>query len=283
MKAKWDAKKRDALKAKRSAPRQGSAGAWQRPAEEAEAGPLLIWGIHAVAAALANPDRPVVSLWATDNAALRLVEGIAARRLQPEHVTPRDLDQRLGPDTVHQGALLEVEPLPERDIASLAETILEKGPALVLDQVTDPHNVGAILRSAAVFGTAGLVITHRHSPPLAGALAKAASGALELVPIVQVQNLARALSELKEAGVVAIGLDGAAEALLDETLLGPSLAGRPIALVLGAEGKGLRQLTAESCDVLCRIGSSGPFASLNVSNAAAVALHVAAIGRRRHT
>lgn len=281
MKAKWDAKKRDALKAKRSGSKPPAAGAWQRPAEEVESGPLLLWGIHAVAAALANPDRRVVSLWATDNAALRLADGIAARRLQPEHVTPRDLDQRLGPDTVHQGALLEVEPLPERDIASLAETILEKGPVLVLDQVTDPHNVGAILRSAAVFGAAGLVITHRHSPPMAGALAKAASGALELVPIAQVQNLARALSELKEAGVVPIGLDGAAEALLDDTLLGPSLAGRPIALVLGAEGKGLRQLTAESCDMLCRIGSSGPLASLNVSNAAAVALHVAGMGRRR--
>ena len=282
MKAKWDAKKREALKEKRGAAKPEARGnTWQRPPEDEDQGPLLIWGIHAVMAALANPDRRLVTLWATDNAALRLAEGIAKRQVQPEKVTPRDLDQRLGPDTVHQGALLEVEPLPERDMAKLAETILAKGPVLVLDQVTDPHNVGAILRSAAVFGSAGVVMTRRHSPPMGGALAKAASGALELVPVALVQNLARALSDLKAAGVVVVGLDSSATPLLDDALLGDALKGRPIALVLGAEGRGLRQLTAESCDQLCRIGSDGPIDSLNVSNAAAVALHLASMGRRK--
>lgn len=252
----------------------------RRPyAEPADA--LFIWGIHAAAAALANPARPIVRLWATDNAALRLADGIAARSVKPERVVPKDLDRQLGADTVHQGILIEVGPLPEHDMATLAEAITERGPIVVLDQVTDPHNVGAILRSAAVFGSAGIVMTRRHSPPLAGALAKAASGALEAVPVALVQNLARAMSELEAAGVVLIGLDGAAEKLLDEELLGTSLAGRVIALVLGAEGRGLRQLTAERCERLCRIGGDGPIGSLNVSNAAAVALHLAAMARRR--
>lgn len=282
MKAKWDAKKREALKSKRGAAKpEARSNTWQRPPEDEDQGPLLIWGIHAVAAALANADRRIVTLWATDNAALRLADGIAKRQVLPEKVNPRDLDQRLGPDTVHQGALLEVEPLPEHDMAKLAETILAKGPVLVLDQVTDPHNVGAILRSAAVFGSAGVVMTRRHSPPLGGVLAKAASGALELVPVALVQNLARTLSDLKAAGIVLVGLDGSAEPLLEDALLGGDLAGRPIALVLGAEGRGLRPLTAETCDRVCRIGSDGPIDSLNVSNAAAVALHLASMGRRK--
>jgi 23S rRNA (guanosine2251-2'-O)-methyltransferase len=256
----------------------------RREPEDDEGGqPLFIWGIHAATAALANPERPIVRLWATDNAALRLADGIAARGVQPERVTPKDLDRRLGPDTVHQGILIEVGPLPEQDLPALAECIVERGPLVVLDQVTDPHNVGAILRSAAVFGAAGIMMTRRHSPPLAGALAKAASGALEAVPIALVQNLARGLEELKAAGVVIVGLDGAAEALLDDVMLDGSLSGRAVALVLGAEGRGLRQLTAQSCDRVCRIGGDGPIGSLNVSNAAAVSLHLAAMARRRQT
>lgn len=240
-----------------------------------------IWGMHAVEAALANPARRIVKMWATDNAAHRLAKGIAEKRLVHEPVQPRDLDRKLGPDTVHQGVLIEARQLPDVDLETLAEAIPSRGPLVVLDQVTDPHNVGAILRSAAVFGSAGIVMTRRHSPPMGGALAKAASGALELVPVALVANLARAIADLKDAGVVVIGLDGASELLLEDAVLAPSMAGRAVALVLGAEGKGLRQLTGESCDQLCRIGGDGPIGSLNVSNAAAVALHMGAMARRR--
>ena len=241
---------------------------------------LQIWGAHAVEAALANPARVIRQMWATQNAVLRLTERIGERGLVPEAVTPRDLDRRLGSDTVHQGVLIEVDGLPEPDLQTLAERAVAGGPIVVLDQVTDPHNVGAILRSAAVFGASGVVMTRRHSPPLGGALAKAASGALEVVPLAMVGNLSRAISDLKETGVVVVGLDGAATDLLDDALLDDGKAARPLAIVLGAEGKGLRHLTAEHCDRLCRIGVDGPIDSLNVSNAAAVALHLAAMQRR---
>jgi 23S rRNA (guanosine2251-2'-O)-methyltransferase len=233
----------------------------------------LIFGIHAVEAALANPERALRKLYLTDNAERRLHAALEARRLAAERVLPRDLDRRLGPDTVHQGALLETEPLPEPTLEQLAERGAGR-PLIVLDQVTDPHNVGAILRSAAVFGAAGLVITRRHSPPLAGALAKSASGALEHVPVALVQNLGRALTELKELFCTVIGLDGGAPDAI-EALVWPE---RP-ALVVGAEGKGLRELTRQTCDHLCRITTDGSLASLNVSNATAVALHLAAMRR----
>ena len=233
----------------------------------------LIFGIHAVEAALANPRRKLRRLSLTDNAEIRLRPALAARQATHERALPRDLDRRLGADTVHQGALLETEPLPEPDLHELANGAARR-PIVVLDQVTDPHNVGAILRSAAVFGAAGVVMTRRHSPPLDGALAKSASGALEHVPIALVQNLARALAELKELDFIVIGLDGEADDRLED-IDWPERA----ALVLGAEGKGLRQLTRDSCDRLARIATDGPLASLNVSNAAAVALHLAAMRR----
>jgi 23S rRNA (guanosine2251-2'-O)-methyltransferase len=239
--------------------------------------PTLIFGIHAVEAALRNPRRPVRRLLLTDNAEHRLAQAVAARGVQPERVIPRDLDRRLGQDTVHQGALLETDPLAEPELSDLARPgISGKGPLLILDHVTDPHNVGAILRSAAVFGSAGLVMTRRHSPPPSGALAKSASGALEVVPVLLVQNLARAMQELKALGYRCLGLDGAAPDRLEEEDLSGA-----VALVLGAEGRGLRPLTRESCDRLCRIEADGPLDSLNVSNAAAVALHLAAMSRRR--
>jgi 23S rRNA (guanosine2251-2'-O)-methyltransferase len=240
-------------------------------------GPTLIFGIHAVEAALRNPLRPVHRLMLTDNAEHRLAEVLAMRGAKAERVMPRDLDNRLGPDAVHQGALLETELLPEPELSDLAAPeATRKGPLLVLDQVTDPHNVGAVLRSAAVFGAAGLVVTRRNSPPLSGALAKSASGALEVVPIALVQNLARALHDLKGQGCICLGLDDdAPNRLEDEDMSGA------IALVLGAEGKGLRQLTRESCDRLCRIETDGPLRTLTVSNAAAVALHLATMSRRR--
>ncbi len=248
-------------------------GAAQRPGGGDGHDETLIFGIHAVEAALANPQRTIRTLYLTDNAERRLQQTLSARQLAHERVLPKDLDRRLGADTVHQGALVEAEPLPEPTLEELGQTGGGR-PIVVLDQVSDPHNVGAVLRSAAVFGAAGLIMTRRHSPPLAGALAKSASGALEHVPIALVQNLARALAELKDLHVTVIGLDGDASDRL-EAQAWPERS----ALVLGAEGKGLRQLTRDSCDQLCRIATDGPIASINVSNAAAIALHVAAVRR----
>jgi 23S rRNA (guanosine2251-2'-O)-methyltransferase len=233
----------------------------------------LIFGIHAVEAALANPQRVIRKLFLTDNAERRLHGALTARQLAHEGVLPRDLDRRLGADTVHQGALIETAPLPEPTLAELAENAAGR-PLIVLDQVTDPHNVGAILRSAAVFGAAGLIMTRRHSPPLDGALAKAASGALEHVPVALVQNLSRAILELRDLACTVIGLDGDGTGQL-ERMAWPE---RP-ALVFGAEGKGLRRLTRDSCDYVCRITSAGTFDSLNVSNAAAITLHWASVQR----
>jgi 23S rRNA (guanosine2251-2'-O)-methyltransferase len=261
----------------RQAERRGPHHGDRRGAAGTGTGLVQIYGIHAVEAALGNPRRTIRRLHLTDNAEHRLHTVLAARQAAQqathERVLPKDLDRRLGADTVHQGALAEVEPLPEPTLEELAAGAAGR-PLLVLDHVTDPHNVGAILRSAAVFGAAGLVMTRRHSPPLDGALAKSASGALEHVPVALVQNLARALAELKEVGLTVVGLDGGAAERLEEAALPGQLA-----LVLGAEGKGLRQLTRDSCDRLARIATQGALASLNVSNAAAVALHWAAAAR----
>jgi 23S rRNA (guanosine2251-2'-O)-methyltransferase len=246
----------------------------------------IIFGMHAVEAALRNPARVVKAAFFTDNAERRLADALTSRTLTitpsltitpPLKITPmspRDLDRRLGSDTVHQGALLEVEPLPEPTLDQLLSSAQGR-PIILLDQVTDPHNVGAILRSAAVFGAAGMVMTRRHSPEPWGVLAKSASGALELVTITYVPNLARAIAELREAFCTVIGLDGDGPQSID-TYQWPD----QVAIVLGAEGKGLRHLTRDSCDTLCRIGADGPLASLNVSNAAAVTLHLASMRRR---
>ncbi len=259
---------------KRSRPRRADHHAKGHGGPRAADDPVRLFGFHAVEAALRNPARQIHRILATDNAAHRLAEPIGARGFSPEPTTPRDLDRILGPETVHQGVLIDAAPLPEPDIEHLAEAAAAGGPLVLLDQVTDPHNVGAILRSAAVFGASGVVMTRRNSPPLDGALAKSASGALELVPVALVQNLARTMTELKEAGVVLLGLDGMASTPIETQ----SFAG-PVALVLGAEGRGLRQLTAESCDRLVRISTAETLASLNVSNAAAVALHAALMAR----
>jgi 23S rRNA (guanosine2251-2'-O)-methyltransferase len=231
--------------------------------------------MHAVEAVIANGQRAIKALHLTENAEQRLEAQLTKRGVEVHRMSPRDLDRLVGADAVHQGAVVEVEPLEEISLdASIATAMSTNGTIVVLDQVTDPHNVGAILRSAAVFGAAGLVMTRRNSPPLEGALAKAASGALELVPITLVPNLARALSEIGDAGVMRLGLDGEAETLLESTPLD-----QPLALVLGSEGKGLRRLTREHCDRLVRIGAAGGLASLNVSNAAAVALYAASLNR----
>lgn len=228
---------------------------------------ILLYGLHPVEAALANPKREILRALTTENAAQRLEAAFRSRKLKPELVLPRVLDRMLPADAVHQGFVLEVAPLPPVGIGDVAPD----GCLVVLDQVTDPHNVGAVLRSAAAFGAKGLLMPERHSPPLTGVLAKSASGALDAVPVILVGNLAQALGALGEQGFLRVGLAEEATATLEATELT-----LPLALVLGAEGKGLRQLTKERCDRLCRISTSGKLASLNVSNAAAIALHWAA-------
>jgi 23S rRNA (guanosine2251-2'-O)-methyltransferase len=238
-----------------------------RGREASPDGPVILYGWHTVAAALANPQRQIRKLWLTENAARRLDEENIATRVTPEIVRPSLIDQRLGPDAVHQGLLAEADALPSPDIDSLTQ----EGIVLVLDQITDPHNVGAILRSAAAFAVKAIVTTARHSPEATGVLAKSASGALELVPMVTVPNLARALTTLNEVGFLTVGLDSQGH----ENLGGVALR-QPLALVLGAEGKGLRQLTRETCSVVARLDLPGEIKSLNVSNAAVLALYIGA-------
>jgi 23S rRNA (guanosine2251-2'-O)-methyltransferase len=233
-----------------------------QPADDA----AVLYGWHTVKAALDNPARRVRKLLATENAARRLAEASAPLTVAPEIVRPDAIAARLPPDAVHQGLYVEADPLPSPAIEELAAG----GLVLVLDQITDPHNVGAIFRSAAAFAATAIVTTARHSPEATGVLAKAASGALEHVPLVTVQNLARALAALKASGHLVIGLDADGDADLAALPLR-----RPLALVLGAEGKGLRQLTKDTCDHVARLSLPGAIQSLNVSNAAAVALYVA--------
>lgn len=228
----------------------------------------MLFGLHAVEAALRNPKRQTRKLFLTENAARRLEPALSERHVTAESASPKDLDRLLGRlgigDPVHQGVVLETTPLPPVGL----EDVAAEGMLMVLDQVTDPQNVGAVLRSAAAFGAAGLMMPARHSPPLTGTLAKAASGALEIVPILLVGNLAQALTELGGAGYLRVGLAEEAETTLETADLT-----LPLALVLGAEGKGLRQLTRERCDRLCRISTRGEMQSLNIANAAAIALH----------
>jgi 23S rRNA (guanosine2251-2'-O)-methyltransferase len=226
----------------------------------------LIWGYHAVREALRSERRKILRIMATDAAAEKLAGEIAAKNLRADIVPPEQIAQRLPQDAVHQGVLVEARHLPDLDL----EDLPENGFILVLDQVTDPHNVGAILRTAAAFALDAIVTTERHSPALTGVLAKTASGGLEHVPIVSVVNLARALEKLGQRGYLRVGLDSEGpRSLEDETL------SRPLALVLGAEGKGLRRLSRENCDVLARLDMPGAIKSLNVSNACAVALTIA--------
>jgi 23S rRNA (guanosine2251-2'-O)-methyltransferase len=228
-----------------------------------------LWGKHAVAAALDNPHRKVLRAWATREAAalMNFPKDVAVTLADVA-----DLGRLVPHDAPHQGVVIEVEPLEEAWLDDVLNNAPERAVLLLLDQVTDPHNVGAILRSAAAFGAIGIVTQDRHSPPESGVVAKAASGALERVPWVRVVNLARALEEIGEGGFWRIGLTGEAEMDLGEAL-GPAR----IALALGAEGAGLRPNTREHCDALARLPTSGAVDSLNVSNAAAVALYAASI------
>lgn len=231
----------------------------------------IIYGVHPVAEALKNPRRKIYSLKASQNAAGRLSEEIAARGLEPEIVHPNVLDRRLGEEAVHQGLLIEAAPLRQPHL----DEIDRRGIVVMLDQVTDPHNVGAILRSCAAFNVTALVATTRHSPEASAVLFKSASGAYEHVPFVKVTNLARAIAELKGYGFRILGLDS--EAPED---IGAVDGAPPVAIVLGAEGKGLRQLTRDSCDLLVKLPFQGPIRSLNVSNACAVALYALSLADR---
>mgnify|MGYP000058228128 CR=1 FL=1 len=231
-------------------------------------GSYWIFGHHAVEEALKNPKRRIHRLIAAGDAAAALGRGT---QLPAVETVERDvIDKLVGRDVVHQGIAARVSPLPETDIYEICDLgrAREQVCVVVLDQVTDPHNVGAILRSAAAFGAIAVILTERHAAPESGILAKSASGALEHVPLVRVTNLARAMEELKAAGFWCIGL--AAEA--KQTLSSVKSGGR-VAMCLGAEGAGLRRLTRENCDLLVRLPTAGPIDHLNVSNAAAISLY----------
>jgi 23S rRNA (guanosine2251-2'-O)-methyltransferase len=247
---------------RRPPPRQNASeeAPFRRPAGDI----VVLYGAHAVREALVAGRRKLLTLYATEGAAERIAPLAAAAGLTPKIVEARALSQRLGEESVHQGLMLEARPLPEADIADIEP---KSGLVLVLDQVTDPHNVGAILRTAAAFAVDALVVTERHSPDFTGVLAKAASGALEHVTIVSVVNLARALEQLAARDFLIVGLDSEGPQPLEASPLR-----KPLALVLGAEGKGLRRLTRERCDLLARLDMPGPIKSLNVSNACAAAL-----------
>ncbi|MEI4470613.1 23S rRNA (guanosine(2251)-2'-O)-methyltransferase RlmB [Frigidibacter sp. MR17.24] len=248
----------------------------ERAKRKAEAETLWLFGIHAVRDALENPAREKLRLVVTKNALDRLGPVVEASGLEPEVIDARVFDKTvpLAGDSVHQGAALEVKPLKWGKVADVCIDGAGLPLVVMLDQVTDPHNVGAILRSAEVFGARAVIATARHAAPETGALAKTASGALERQPYLRVTNLSDAMQELREMGYWLVGLAGEAEADLAPALA--QAGSRPVALVLGAEGPGLREKTRATCDVLARIPFARDFGSLNVSNAAAVALYAAA-------
>jgi 23S rRNA (guanosine2251-2'-O)-methyltransferase len=246
--------------------------AWVIDKERAESASIWLFGLHAVRDALQNPARRKLRLVLTKNAADRLGDAVAQAGIKPEIADPRKFSAPLDPGSVHQGAALEVRPL---DWGGPSELVPAEGRCCVilLDRVTDPHNVGAILRSAEVFGASAVIAPLRHSAPESGALAKTASGALERQPYLRVKNLSVAMEELKGLGFQLIGLAGEADETIEGSL---KTAGDRVGLVLGAEGPGLRDKTRATCDRLARIPFARDFGSLNVSNAAAVSLYAVA-------
>jgi len=225
---------------------------------------VFLYGLHTVKAALENPERKLIRLSVTQNALIRLELDEANPPCPFEITAPQDIVKIIGPEATHQGVMLETRPLPVRRLEALKESPL----LLVLDQVTDPHNVGAIMRSAVAFGAGAVITTQRHSPTESGVLAKSASGALEMIPYIQITNLADALEELHKLGFYSVGLDSEGPAELER-----SFKGDRIALVMGNEGKGLRQKTRDTVNALARLDMPGEIKSLNVSNAAAIALY----------
>jgi 23S rRNA (guanosine2251-2'-O)-methyltransferase len=249
---------------KRFGPGKPRAAPWRGPLRDRD-GPVVLYGWHSVKAALENPQRNFHRLLATENAARRLAEENVTLSVKLDMVRPDAIEALVGPEAVHQGLYAEADPLPSPALEDVASGVL-----LVLDQITDPHNVGAILRSAAAFAVTAVVTTARHTPEATGVLAKAASGALEYVPIVTIGNLSQALRTLKDLDALVVGLDSSGEADLATVAFAD-----PVALVVGAEGKGLRQLTRTNCDIVARVDLPGRIKSLNVSNATALALFVA--------
>jgi 23S rRNA (guanosine2251-2'-O)-methyltransferase len=238
----------------------------------AHSGRTRLWGRHAVTAALANPERTIRKLWGSHEAIAQL--GLSPSHFPVQFAEGADLARMVPHDAPHQGLVLECDPLPDKwldELFEMAGDPADRRPIVVLDQVTDPHNVGAVLRSAVAFDALGIVTQDRHAPPESGALARAASGALEVMPWIRVVNLARALDEMAEAGYWRVGLTGHTKVLLGEALVPGKLA-----LVLGAEGEGMRQNTEAHCDVLAKLPISPRIESLNISNAAAIALYAAA-------
>jgi 23S rRNA (guanosine2251-2'-O)-methyltransferase len=236
---------------------------------------VWLFGLHAVRDALMNPRREKLQLMVTPNAQAKLEDAIAEAGITPEVVDPRKFRPPLDPNSVHQGAVLEVKPLNWGKLEDVA--IGDAAPrVLLLDRVTDPHNVGAILRSAEVLGASAVIGTRHHSAPETGALAKTASGALERQPYLRLRNLSDAIRALHDMGYLVLGLDGEATQTIEEAIEGRR--DRPVALVLGAEGPGLREKTRETVDSLVRIDAAGGFGSLNVSNAAAIALYASRVG-----
>ncbi len=238
----------------------------------------VIYGLHAAEAALSNPQRTIRHAYLTENAAAKFGSSVASRGVAMTAMRPQDFDALLGAGAVHQGVALDAEPLLQPSLDDFLHALPEGAPAALamLDQVTDPHNAGAVLRSAAAFGIAALIVQDRHSPPLNGALAKAASGALEHVPVIAAVNLARALARLKEDDFIAAGFDSEAAHLFDAAAASPQRA----VFVFGAEDKGLRRLIREGCDALYALSAPGKIKSLNISNAAAIVFFEAAKAHR---
>lgn len=243
-----------------------------KPKYDPDTGPVYLYGLHTVRAALDNRARVKKALLATPNGLNRLKESGEIGKVKVTETTPKELDRLLGGEAVHQGVALEVDPVGRYGLEDIADLKL----VVILDQVTDPHNVGAILRTACAFGADAVITTARHSPRETGVMAKAASGALDQVPMIEVRNLGDSMEKLKARGLTILGFDSEAPAPLR-----PRSGGERLAVVLGSEGKGLRQRTRELCDEMVRLDMPGPIKSLNVSNAAAIALFAATAGAAR--
>jgi 23S rRNA (guanosine2251-2'-O)-methyltransferase len=242
-----------------------------KPKYDPDTGPVYLYGLHTVRAALDNPRRIKRELLVTPNALARLRETGEVTGVRQRETTPRELDKLLGADAVHQGAALEVDPVSRFGLDDISPLRL----IVVLDQITDPHNVGAILRTACAFGADAVVTTQRYAPRETGVMAKSASGALDLVPLIEVRNLGDTLEKLKQRGMHVLGFDSEAPAPLT-----PRTDDTPLAIVMGAEGKGLRERTRSLCDEMVRLDMPGPIKSLNVSNATAIALFAATASRK---